>query len=209
MPYSPGSSRKGPFQICTKSSQCKSPLCPLHMLELTCGRADEIITPHQTTLLKLVDSYLQSIQLDITTTSEVDVLQTHVSLGPFLAKRFFTLSNYAQIAMQRALGNPKAASQTSLPTSTAKNGNGEPSASSSKYEPAAELDVMLPKVCEALVLVTQCITTIALDAEEHQGKQFQQGTVNSLSNMKEFFIDVRFSNQGLVENLIGALSLTS
>lgn len=68
---------------------------------------------------------------------------------------------------------------------------------------------MLPKVCEALVLVTQCITTIALEAEEHQGKQFQDGTIGSLSNMKDFFIDVRFSSQGLVENLIGTSELAS
>lgn len=50
---------------------------------------DEIITPHQTTLLKLVDSYLQSIQLNATTILKPEVVQTHVALGPFLAKCFF------------------------------------------------------------------------------------------------------------------------
>jgi ataxin-10 len=177
------------------------------MLTITNRRADEIITPHQTTLLKLVDSYLQSIQLDISTTPEADVLQTHVSLGPFLAKRFFTLSNYAQTAMKRALGNSKSSSPSSPPKPSALHGNGEPSGASSSSgarEIPAELDVMLPKVCEALVLATQCVTTIALEAEEQQGKQFQQGSIGTLSNMKDFFIDVRYSSQGLVENLVGA-----
>lgn len=181
------------------------------MLTITNRRADEIITPHQTTLLKLVDSYLQSIQLDISTTPEADVLQTHVSLGPFLAKRFFTLSNYAQTAMQRALGNPKSSSPSSPPKPNARHGNGEPSgasSSSSAHESPTELDVMLPKVCEALVLATQCVTTIALEAEEQQGKQFQQGSIGTLSNMKDFFIDVRYSSQGLVENLVGASQMS-
>jgi ataxin-10 len=111
-----------------------------------------------------------------------ELLQIHVSLGPFLAKRFFTLSVYAQNAMQKSLGTSR------TPDSR---------------EPLAELDVMLPKVCEALVLVTQCITTIALEAEESKDRQFD--AVGSITNMKEFFIDVRFSGQGLVENLIGKL----
>ncbi|TFK18978.1 hypothetical protein FA15DRAFT_674855 [Coprinopsis marcescibilis] len=158
---------------------------------------DEIITPHQTTLLKLVDSYLQSIQLDISTSPEGEILQTHVALGPFLAKRFFTLSNYAQKAMQRSLtGRPaeSPSSQSSKPEDA-------------NTEPLSELDVMLPKVCEALVLVTQCVTTIALEAEEYKGRQFEDGAVGNISNMKEFFIDVRYSGQGLIENLIETLRL--
>ncbi|KAF6761575.1 spinocerebellar ataxia type 10 protein domain-containing protein [Ephemerocybe angulata] len=171
---------------------------------------DEIITPHQTTLLKLVDSYLQSIQLDISTTAEVDVLQTHVALGPFLAKRFFTLSNYAQAAMQRAIGSsipPSSPPKTTQPGGAFS--NGEASTSSGSHEPPAELDVMLPKVCEALVLATQCVTTVALEAEEHHAKllQFHAGGGEDIPNMKDFFIDVRYSSQGLVENLIETLRL--
>lgn len=133
----------------------------------------------------------------------MDILQTHVSLGPFLAKRFFTLSNYAQGAMQRALGNPKL--QSTAPAVNKASDSGHAFSSSVSQEPPSELDVMLPKVCEAMVLVTQCITTIALEAEEHQGKQFDEGTVGTISNMKDFFIDVRYSSQGLIENLIGML----
>lgn len=145
---------------------------------------DEIIAPHQTTLLKLVDSYLQSIRAQMGGSPTPELLQIHVSLGPFLAKRFFTLSVYAQNAMQNSLG---------------------PTNGSSSGEPLKELDVMLPKVCEALVLVTQCITTIALEAEESNDQHFD--AVGTITNMKEFFIDVRFSGQGLVENLIDTLRL--
>lgn len=157
-----------------------------------------------------MDSYLQSIQLDISTTPELDILQTHVSLGPFLTKRFFTLSLYAQTAMERALGlKPKASSSSTSsappnPSQVGGAGNGESSTASGQHGPPSELDVMLPKVCEAMVLVTQCVTTIALEAEEHQGKQRQAASAEEvISNMKDFFIDVRYSSQGLVENLIG------
>ncbi|KAG2011693.1 hypothetical protein CC2G_011781 [Coprinopsis cinerea AmutBmut pab1-1] len=170
---------------------------------------DEIITPHQTTLLKLVDSYLQSIQLDISTSPAGEILQTHVALGPFLAKRFFTLSNYAQKAMQRSLESSKS-KKPSAPSGKSHSKDDEAAGSSSSSataEPLSELDVMLPKVCEALVLVTQCITTISLEAEEHKGRQFESGAVGNISNMKEFFIDVRFSGQGLIENLIETLRL--
>lgn len=133
-------------------------------------------------------------------TPEVAILQTHVSLGPFLAKRFFTLSNYAQTAMQKTLGSVKASHSSSKGTDAASSPG-----SHSQSEPPAELDVMLPRVCEALVLVTQCVTTIALEAEEHKGVQFPEGATVSISNMKDFFIDVRYSGQGLIENLIGTL----
>ncbi|EAU90585.2 hypothetical protein CC1G_00969 [Coprinopsis cinerea okayama7 len=172
---------------------------------------DEIITPHQTTLLKLVDSYLQSIQLDISTSPAGEILQTHVALGPFLAKRFFTLSNYAQKAMQRSLESSKS-KKPSAPSGKSHSKDDEAAGSSSSSataEPLSELDVMLPKVCEALVLVTQCITTISLEAEEHKGRQFESGAVGNISNMKEFFIDVRFSGQGLIENLIGTVFISA
>jgi ataxin-10 len=106
--------------------------------------------------------------------------------------------------MQKALGNGKASPSSGKGIG----GSSSPSSSSGSHTQSgtpAELDVMLPKVCEALVLVTQCVTTIALEAEEHKGVQFAEGSVASISNMKDFFIDVRYSSQGLIENLIGTL----
>jgi ataxin-10 len=158
-------------------------------------RLDEIITPHQTTLLKLVDSYLQSIQLNATTILKPEVVQTHVALGPFLAKCFFSLSMYAQNAIRRSLGD----SEPNHPTSSNRISSGQAASL------PAELDVMLPKVCEALVLVAQCTATISLEAAEQKMCQDRGDlSVASVANMKEFFIEATSSSgQGLVESLIG------
>jgi len=63
---------------------------------------------------------------------------------------------------------------------------------------------MLPKVCEALVLVAQCTTTIALAAEDRQEQLAQPGAVSvPFESMKTYFSDVRLQGQGLVELVIG------
>jgi ataxin-10 len=68
-----------------------------------------------------------------------------------------------------------------------------------------ELDVMLPKVCEALVLVTQCIITVCLEAEEQQTR-LEEGisTLVDFTNMKEYYIQKKHDGYGIVESLIGA-----
>ncbi|KAF8202194.1 spinocerebellar ataxia type 10 protein domain-containing protein [Pholiota molesta] len=156
---------------------------------------NEIVTPHQTTLLKLVDSYLQANQLNPTSTQIPEILRTHESLGSFLAKRFFSLSEYAQNAMQRSLGMRTSSDSSS---SSEKSPNLSPSPPTYAAAPATaaalstfpqELDVMLPKVCEALVLVTQCIVTICLEAEEQQTR-LEEGTstYTAFTNMKGYYI---------------------
>ncbi|EGN96577.1 hypothetical protein SERLA73DRAFT_124416 [Serpula lacrymans var. lacrymans S7.3] len=98
----------------------------------------EIIAPHQTTLLKLLDSHLQSSHSP----------SIHAQLCPMLSTRFFGLSTYARQSIKRALGSSLS------------------DVSESRTEgPPQELDLLLPKVCEALVLVTQCIVTITLSSE--------------------------------------------
>jgi ataxin-10 len=71
-----------------------------------------------------------------------------------------------------------------------------------------ELDVMLPKVCEALVLVTQCIITVCLEAEEQQTR-LEEGisTFVDFANMKEYYIQKKHDGYGVVESLIDLLSL--
>lgn len=68
-----------------------------------------------------------------------------------------------------------------------------------------ELDVMLPKVCEALVLVTQCIITVCLEAEEQQIR-LEEGvsTFTDFTNMKGYYIQKKHDGHGIVESLIGA-----
>jgi len=98
--------------------------------------AEEVISPHQTVLLKLLDSHLQS--------SHPHSIHKHLCVT--LTSTFFELSTYAQGSIARALGPPP------------------PSGSEDDHVPR-ELDVLLPKVCEALVLVAQCLATMILHSE--------------------------------------------
>lgn len=110
-----------------------------------------------------------------------------------LGNCFFEFSTYACSAVERAL----APSDPSAGLSATESASAQ---ESTQPLPPAELDIMLPKVCEALVLVTQCIITITLGADDVQ----DQGA-ESEYNLKTFFNKPRSSDRGLVECLIGAL----
>ncbi|KAJ7281931.1 spinocerebellar ataxia type 10 protein domain-containing protein [Mycena rebaudengoi] len=154
---------------------------------------DEIITPHQTTLLKLVDSYLQSVRTSaIPTTPQGTPL--YAKLRPLLAKTFFSLSTYAQNSIRDSLGistnNPSPSHAADL----------------APFEPPSSLDVMLPKVSEALVLVTQCIVTVTLESPSES----EDGEVRSAvlkQNSQDFFNEARSADQGMVEKLLRLLDL--
>ncbi|KZS99695.1 uncharacterized protein LAESUDRAFT_732963 [Laetiporus sulphureus 93-53] len=121
-------------------------------------RADEIVTPHQTTLLKLLDSHLQRPRSK-TPLNATDRLVRN-DLLRMLTDKFFALSAYVQQTIRKAMG-PK------VDTVGAKDaGSGGEAAA---LKPPQELDLLLPKVCEALVLVTQCLISLALHAEELAG----------------------------------------
>jgi len=158
---------------------------------------DEITTPHQTTLLKLVDSYLQAARMsDIPTTPRGTPL--YGKLRPMLAKTFFSLSSYAQSSIRTSLGNSNsdAASKQHLAAQQALDG------ASAAFEPPSSLDVMLPKVSEALVLVTQCIVTITLesmDMDTHSAVMEQ--------NSQDYFNAASSADQGIVESLTELLRL--
>ncbi|KAF7294489.1 Ataxin-10-like protein [Mycena kentingensis (nom. inval.)] len=139
--------------------------------------ADEIITPHQTTLLKLIDSYLQSASMSqVPTTPQGTPLYS--KLRPMLSKTFFVLSEYAQTSIRTSLNLGKG-----TPTTT----NSESSLGS--------LDVMLPKACEALVLVTQCIVTVILG-----GAGMEQPS-------QEYFNEAKSGDTGILESLTELLRL--
>jgi ataxin-10 len=114
-----------------------------------------------------------------------------------LAGGFFELSGYTRLAVRRALALP--ASAASDPSSGLSDVEFESAPESTQPFPPAELDVMLPKVCEALVLVTQCIITITLGADDAEHVHH-----HSESDLGAFFNETRSSDQGLVESLIGA-----
>ena len=139
------------------------------------------------------------------------LLHTHETLGAFLAKRFFVLSNYAQRAMERALGMAPRARPVRPSSDSASSAEPSPGLTSPTEHTDAgaapfpqELDVMLPKACEALVLVAQCIITISLEAEEQQAR-LDEGTSTyaSFTNMKGYYAHKQHDGEGLVESLIG------
>ncbi|KAJ7050514.1 spinocerebellar ataxia type 10 protein domain-containing protein [Mycena amicta] len=134
---------------------------------------DEIITPHQTTLLKLVDSYLQSASMSQVPTTPLGT-PLYSKLRPMLAKTFFALSSYAQNSVRNSLDTPAGSSA-----------------------PLASLDVMLPKACEALVLVTQCIVTVTLGSSAGI-EQSSQDYFNQVKSPE--------SSVGLLESLTGNIA---
>ncbi|KAI6149761.1 spinocerebellar ataxia type 10 protein domain-containing protein [Pisolithus tinctorius] len=97
----------------------------------------EVIVPHQTVLLKLLDSYLQS--------SPSETLFS--GMTPMLIACFFELSMYSSGAIRNVVGSDQA--------EVAHRDNGI----------RAAPDPILPKACEALVLVTQCVASIMLASE--------------------------------------------
>jgi ataxin-10 len=149
---------------------------------------DEIIAPHQTTLLKLLDSYLQS--------SKESTI--HRQLCPMLSETFFTMMEYAQHAIRRALG-PNASDGPSSGLSGIVNIE----VTSEGTAPPQNLDLFLPKVCEALVLITQCIATITL--EEEQFHQDASRRVDSnVYELRTAFNEARSGGgYGLIESLLG------
>ncbi|KAF8631860.1 hypothetical protein AX15_002130 [Amanita polypyramis BW_CC] len=159
--------------------------------------ADEPVTPHQTTLLKIVDSYLQSKLRR----SGADMFEIHWILSPLLAKTFFSLSTYAQIAIDRSLGSSSPSLSFAVMTTWAER--------LSDTLPT-ELDTRLPKVCEALVLLTQCMVTISLAAEERRLQspiQSPKSPTQAWTSLKDYFNAQQNDKQGVVESLIGLLRL--
>ncbi|KAJ3745460.1 spinocerebellar ataxia type 10 protein domain-containing protein [Lentinula detonsa] len=153
---------------------------------------DEIVTPHQTTLLKLLDSYLQSTPVS-SPGAKSRITKTHARLCPMLSSLFFSLSIYAQTAIRKSL-------RSSVSDYRSDDTQGPP----------AELDVLLPKVCETLVLTAQCIITIILAAHgsHHQGSPTSpNSTASTHENIHAFFKEVHQEGLGLVENIVELLRL--
>jgi ataxin-10 len=96
-------------------------------------------------LLKLLDSYLQS-------TGNPQSIDLYKSIVPILTTEFLTLSTYTRTAINKSLGSSASAGDNTADDVTSS-------------ESLRELDLLLPKVCEALVLVTQCLITMLLHLE--------------------------------------------
>lgn len=168
------------------------------------------MNPHQTTLFKLLDSYLLQLSAaskleDLGTASCSQDIEIFSQITTILSTKFIELILNAQSSIRHSLGplstdsvasKDSANSNPNLPLET----EGDMSATA----PLKSLDVLLPKVCEATVLVAQCFCTMSLDQDSHSsishGAQYvRESLAGSISP----------GGDGLVENLIGIARICS
>lgn len=125
-----------------------------------------------------------------------------------IASTFFDLGEYSISAIDRAVPSPKSASPSLSPSS----GTNSPTLTPSElpfyrtYTASApvpevtpstrDLDTLLPSVCEALVLMSQCLITFALTSEDEEFL-FPPG-----DNPKDFL------NAAMVEEGVGVPEIT-
>lgn len=117
-----------------------------------------------------------------------------------LSDIFFRLTAHAQQAIRRALG-PNAPDGPSSGASGVVNVEVASEVTTSPQE----LDLLLPKVCEALVLITQCIITITLEDDDDTNILVDQ----QVGEFRTFFNEARSDRgDGLIECLLGFLLLS-
>ncbi|PCH37555.1 hypothetical protein WOLCODRAFT_146708 [Wolfiporia cocos MD-104 SS10] len=160
----------------------------------------EVVTPAQTTLLKLLDSHLYRFSQS---NAPIGLgAQTTDAIVQMLSSEFFALSTYAQGAMERSLGSQSNAPSTTTapaPGDSSRAETSEENAPTNDDTPPQELDLLLPQVCEALVLVAQCLTTLALDTVE--------GSAVAHDTRGYLCAAISSAGQGFVESLIETLRL--
>lgn len=140
-------------------------LRPRHLL---INREGEPVTPNQVNLLKILDSYLQHDKQNVGFRDSRKTDTVH-----FVTSVFFSLSRYAQNAMLRALGPEDAYGDTALSDEhQAQSTTAEPGIQLSGMNESAagqkELDLLLPQVCAAIVLNSQCLISMLLAEEPSQ-----------------------------------------
>lgn len=149
--------------------------------DLPCLRSEgEIITPHQTILLKLLDSFLHSQAPTQMSIEKISQLCDH------LLRLFAELSVYTQESITCALGPDKARSalmDTRVVESNQSQDQFEDRATILEPTPQLEeLDLLLPKVCEALVLVAQCLISLTLWDGEKSSDSIEGATAGEFAH---------------------------
>lgn len=136
----------------------------------------------------------------------------------------FALANSAQRSVDRALGKGSVAKQTASASSSPRLGETPvapgSSASSDADEASShslhEVDLLLPKVCEALILAVQCLISLILPSEDdgktveetlkgREGHFLPTPAVSYGAESLRAFVGAALSpaGLGLVEELIG------
>lgn len=129
-------------------------------------------------------------------------------LARLFVQEFFTLAVYTQNAICRALGIEQLETRSS-PTKEIPQSSKTHSFSSTPGDvgdlqrafPIDELDLLLPKVCEALVLVSQCLTSLTLHSEEdRKGKEVESQPISAITYVASAH---SAADIGFVESLLG------
>ena len=155
------------------------------------------MNPHQTTLLKLIDSYLMgpssSSGLREGTDATLQDVDVSRQISEALLGKLLELIRCANLSIRRSLGQPDAASADTDLASPIEGSFGEDAAHALQ-----NLDILLPRVCEATVLVVQCFCSMALDQNE-------AGEVSEYAQRTKQLLVEAFSStgDGLIEELIG------
>lgn len=175
----------------------------------------EVVSPPQTTLLKLLDSYLQAF-LNPSTRPQVFPRRLEQDLGFILSELFHAFSAFIQNTIRQSLGKSSAESAFT----NASEGKPE-EISPLALDASGVLDLHMPAVCAALVLVVQCAISLLLSEDLEtttQSKPELEDDNESDSawvNLKHFLLN-NTAPQGknvIIETLIGealppVLSLT-
>ena len=128
------------FPIRLYGALAQSVPCIVRDMWLTHFRDPNTVTPHQRTLLKLLDGYFQMNPTCI-----------HMAFAQDFPPLFTNLCSMAIGSIQRA-----------MPSQTDSNADIHP-------------DRHLPPICEALILVSQCLQAILLREEEQVTKELREG----------------------------------
>ena len=161
-------------------------------------RENIIVTPHQTTFLKILDSYL--LQLSKSTNSSGPITTGGEELDAFCSlfiSKFFELSSYARSSIRHSIGPVGKATGSEVAHTV------DATPSQVTQVPLQDLDMLLPKVCEALVLITQCLCTMVLAQDETsiifvQSKRTKAALSKSTSDQGTGFIEDIIGNSDIL-----------
>lgn len=117
----------------------------------------EPTSPHRTTFLKILDSYLlrtltTNTPSKRTEADEHDLDQLLTAIAGELLPLLIELIDYANLSLERSIGSLQGSA----------NGPSTGSDRTSASQPPLNYDVLLPKVCESIVLVVQSFCTLSL-----------------------------------------------
>lgn len=175
------------------------------------NREGQIVTPSQTTVLKLVDAFIIQLLKSQQSDHDAQTLLDHL-MTPLLLQ-YVKFVAYARTSLKNSLGSVKVhsdgdlatdeqtsidPSRSSMPDDKTRSAGGEPSVE--EPDPLRQVDVILPRVCEALVLITQIFCNMLLEQDSKL-----QLSENANRRKESLTQSVVADEERLIEKIIGLL----